>query len=621
MYRILDRVNYPSDLRKLSISELKELAQEIRTFIIENVSKTGGHLSSSLGCVELAIAIHYVFDTPEDKLVWDVGHQSYAHKILTGRKDRMPTLRTYHGISGFPKIQESLYDAFGTGHSSTSISAALAMAVAARARGQNTRSHIAVIGDGAMTAGMAFEALNCAGDMKDLKLLVILNDNDCSISPPVGGLSKHFTRLMSGQFYAQARDLGKSIVRPFPKLFELTKRAEEYSKGMVAPNSTLFEEFGLNYHGPIDGHDLDALIPVLQNLKELKGPLVLHVVTQKGYGYAPAEHNPTMYHGISPFDCKVGLKNTPHALTFTEIFSQWVCQKARKDKKLVAITPAMKEGSGLVEFAKEFPDRFFDVAIAEQHAATFAAGLAIDGLKPVLALYSTFSQRAYDQIVHDICIQNLPVLIALDRGGLVGADGATHHGSMDISFFRCIPNMTIAVPSDENECWHMLETGYALNSPVVVRYPRGKGLQVPIVRDDGVIPVGKSRIVRQGNAADGKRVAFLAFGPIIRTAIEAAEKFNATVCDMRFVKPLDRDALVSMAQTHDLLVTIEENSVMGGAGSAVAEALIDLGLSPKMLLLGLPDIFVTHGSQEELLKECRLDAESVIQRVQDALEK
>jgi 1-deoxy-D-xylulose-5-phosphate synthase len=457
--------------------------------------------------------------------------------------------------------------------------------------------------------------------MKDLKLLVILNDNDCSISPPVGGLSKHFTRLMSGQFYAQARDLGKSIVRPFPKLFELTKRAEEYSKGIVAPNSTLFEEFGLNYHGPIDGHDLDALIPVLQNMKELKGPLVLHVVTQKGYGYAPAEHNPTMYHGISPFDCKVGLKNTPHALTFTEIFSQWVCRKAREDEKLVAITPAMKEGSGLVEFAKEFPDRFFDVAIAEQHAATFAAGLAIDGLKPVLALYSTFAQRAYDQIIHDICIQNLPVLIALDRGGLVGADGATHHGSLDISFFRCIPNLTIAVPSDENECWHMLETGYAMNSPVVVRYPRGKGLQVPIVKNGEVIPVGKSRIVRQGSAAQGRRVAFFAFGPIIRTALEAAEKLNATVCDMRFVKPLDRDALVQLAQTHDLLVTIEENAVMGGAGSAAAEAFIEQGMSPKMLLLGLPDRFVTHGSQEELLKECRLDAESVVERVQAALEK
>lgn len=619
MAKILDTINSPADLKKLSMPELKQLAEELRAFIIENVSKTGGHLSSSLGCVELAIAIHYVFDTPTDRLVWDVGHQAYAHKILTGRRDLMPTLRSFHGMSGFPKRTESPYDAFGTGHSSTSVSAILGMAVAAKALGKTDRSHVAVIGDGAMTAGMAFEALNCAGDMKDLRLLVILNDNDCSISAPVGALSKHFTQLMSGQFYAQARDLGKAVVRPFPKLFDLTRRAEEYSKGMVSPHSTLFEEFGLNYHGPIDGHDLEALIPVLKNMKQLNGPLVLHVVTQKGRGYEPAVDDPTKYHGISPFDTSKGIVSAPHAKTYTEVFSDWLCDIAEKDPRVIAITPAMKEGSGLVKFAKEFPGRFFDVAIAEQHAATFAAGLAAEGLKAVCTYYSTFSQRAFDQIVHDVALQNLPVLFPLDRGGLVGADGATHHGCFDLSFLRCIPNLMIMAPSNENELRQMLYTGYMQAQPVIVRYPRGKGPGVPVEKEMKAIEIGKAVLRRVGKAPKGSRVAFLSFGSMVEEAMKIAEDIDATVYDMRFVKPVDAEAIEEAAKSHDLLVTMEENVVIGGAGDACLEVLASKGIAANVLQIGIPDRFIEQGDNLHLFQECGMDEQSVKDKIEKRL--
>lgn len=618
---LLKKINSPADLKTLSISQLQELAEELRAFIIENVSKTGGHLSSSLGCVELAIAIHYVFDTPYDKLIWDVGHQAYAHKILTGRRDQMQTLRQYHGISGFPKREESEYDTFGTGHSSTSVSAMLGMAIAAKAKGDHVRNHIAVIGDGAMTGGMVFEALNCAGDRKDIRLLLILNDNDYSISLPVGALNKHFTRLMSGRFYAQARDIGRAIVKPFPKLYDLTKRAEEYSKGMVSPHSTLFEEFGFNYHGPIDGHDISALVPVLQNLKQLDGPMVLHVVTEKGRGYEPAEHNPTQYHGISPFDTKCGIVSKPHAKTYTEVFGDWIVEMAEKDPKLVAITPAMEEGSGLVRFAKKFPNRFFDVAIAEQHAATFAAGLAAEGLKPVLAYYSTFAQRGFDQIVHDVALQNLPVVFAVDRGGLVGADGPTHHGSFDLSFLRCIPNLTIMAPSNENECRQMLYTAYQLNSPAVVRYPRGKGPGVEIETQMKELPIGKAVMLRKTSAPRGRRVALLAFGSMVERAREVTQKVDATVYDMRFVKPVDRQAVKEAGLEHDLLVTMEENVIMGGAGDACFEVLAAEGLTPQILQIGIPDKFITHGDTDSLMKECGLDSDSIIQKITERLTK
>ncbi|MCD8338676.1 MAG: 1-deoxy-D-xylulose-5-phosphate synthase [Burkholderiales bacterium] len=621
MYELLNSVNSPTDLKKLTIPELQQLASEMRSFIIETVSKTGGHLSSSLGCVELAIAIHYVFDTPEDRVIWDVGHQAYAHKILTGRRDSMGTLRQYKGIAGFPKRDESPYDAFGTGHSSTSISAALGMGVANKLLNKRNRHHVAVIGDGAMTGGMAFEALNSAGDMKDINLLLILNDNDYSISRPVGALSKHFTKLMSGQFYAQARDIGKAIVKPIPILYDLTKKVEEYSKGMVSPHSTLFEEFGLNYHGPIDGNDLSALIPVLKNMRDLPGPLVLHVVTKKGLGYEPALSEPTKYHGASPFDVKVGIKEKPHAPTYTEVFGKWICEMASKDPRLVGITPAMKSGSGLDEFAERFPNRFFDVAIAEQHAVTFAAGLAADGMKPVCAIYSTFSQRAFDQIVHDTALQNLPVLFAIDRGGIVGADGATHHGAFDLSFLRCIPILTLMAPADENECKQMLYTGYMMDSPAVVRYPRGKGPGVPIQPDMYQIPIGKALVMRTSEAKKGRRVAILAFGSMVAPMKDIANKLDASLVNMRFVKPVDAETIRWAAENHDLIVTIEENVLTGGAGSGVLENLASQGLSVPVLQLGIPDQFVSHGDNPSLLKELKLDPDSVLQRIQERLEK
>ncbi|MCS6945135.1 MAG: 1-deoxy-D-xylulose-5-phosphate synthase [Sutterellaceae bacterium] len=610
MYELLKTIDSPADLRRLERAQLKQLADELRAFILESVSRTGGHLSSNLGTVELAIALHYVFDTPNDRLIWDVGHQSYPHKILTGRREAMATLRQFGGISGFPRRCESEYDTFGTAHSSTSISAALGMAVASRNKGEQ-RHHIAVIGDGAMTAGMAFEALNNAGVTENIRLLVILNDNDMSISPPVGALNRYLARLMSGKFYAAAKSVGKQMLRPVPPLFELARKFEEHAKGMVVPG-TMFEEFGFNYIGPIDGHDLDALIPTLTNLKALDGPQFLHVVTRKGYGYKLAEADPVLYHGPGRFDPKEGVKKAaPAKPTYTQVFGDWLCDMARADPRLIGITPAMREGSGLVRFEQEFPHRYFDVGIAEQHAVTFAAGLACEGMKPVVAIYSTFLQRAYDQLIHDVAIQNLPVVFALDRGGLVGADGATHHGAFDLSFLRCIPNLTVMAPADENECRMMLTTAFRLDGPAAVRYPRGSGVGVPVDPDLKTLPVGRGEVRRESRAPAGRRIAILAFGSMVHPALAAAEALDATVANMRFVKPLDRELLRRLAETHDALVTVEENVVMGGAGSACSEALAELRIERPILHLGLPDEFIDHGDPARLLASVGLDAAGI----------
>ena len=604
-YPLLDRVNDPADLRRLSRGELKSLAGELRAFVLESVSKTGGHLSSNLGTVELTVALHAVFDTPRDRVVWDVGHQSYPHKILTGRRERMPTLRQLGGLSGFPQRAESEYDTFGTAHSSTSISAALGMALAARQKGED-RHAIAVIGDGAMTAGMAFEALNNAG-VADANLLVILNDNDMSISPPVGALNRYLAQLMSGQFYAKARDVGRSVLKNAPPLLELAKRLEQQAKGMVVP-ATLFEKFGFNYIGPIDGHDLDSLIPTLENIKGLKGPQFLHVVTKKGQGYKLAEADPVAYHGPGKFDPSIGLVKpaTPPKQTFTQVFGQWLCDMAAKDQRLVGITPAMREGSGMVEFHQRFPSRYYDVGIAEQHAVTFAAGMACEGVKPVVAIYSTFLQRGYDQLIHDVALQNLPVVFALDRAGLVGADGATHAGAYDIAFVRCIPNMSLACPADERECRQLLSTAYEQNHPVAVRYPRGAGVGVaPLASLEG-LPFGKGELRRQG-----RRIAILAFGTLLYPALQAAEQLDATVVNMRWAKPLDTELLLRVASEHEALVTVEEGCIMGGAGSAVGEALNAAGLSLPLLQLGLPDAFIEHGDPARLLALQGLDAAGI----------
>ncbi len=598
---VLDRVSDPGDLKALSRAELKQLAVELRAYIIETVSKTGGHLASNLGVVELTVALHAVFDTPRDKLVWDVGHQTYAHKILTGRRERMASLRQTDGLSGFPKREESEYDAFVAGHSSTSISAALGMATAAKLKGEDTRT-VAVIGDGAMTAGMAFEALNNAGAM-DANLLVILNDNEMSISANVGALNTYLTKLLSGRFYNAMRRGSEKVLAPFPPILELAKRAEEHMKGMMTPG-TLFEEFGFNYLGPIDGHDVDALIDTLSNIKKLSGPQFLHIVTRKGKGYAPAEENPCGYHGVGKFDPEAGLSAKAGGKpTYTEIFSQWLTDMAAADDRLVGITPAMGEGSGLTDFAAAYPERYFDVGIAEQHALTFAAGLACEGLKPVVAIYSTFLQRAYDQLIHDIALQDLPVMLAIDRGGLVGADGPTHAGAYDLSFLRCIPNMLIAAPSDEAECRRLLSTAYQHAGPSAVRYPRGVGPGAAIGSDLDTLPVGQG-IVRR----PGRRVAILAFGSRVAPALAVAEILDATVADMRFIKPLDRTLVRQLAETHDYLVTVEENAVMAGAGSAVAEALAEMAIVKPVLHLGLPDRFVEHGDHAVLLARCGLDA-------------
>ncbi len=603
-YPLLQKVNAPADLRAMPRGNLKALASELRNYVIDSVSQTGGHLSSNLGTVELTVALHAVFDTPYDRIVWDVGHQTYPHKILTGRRERMSTLRQLDGISGFPLRTESEYDAFGAGHSSTSISAALGMALAAKQKGENRRA-IAVIGDGAMTAGMAFEALNNGG-VADANLLVILNDNDMSISPPVGALNRYLAQLMSGQFYAKARDVGKSVLKQVPPLLELAKRLEQQAKGMVVP-ATMFEQFGFNYIGPIDGHDLDSLIPTLENIKGLKGPQFLHVVTKKGQGYKLAEADPVAYHGPGKFDPAVGLVK-PAAQpkqTFTQVFGQWLCDMAAKDQRLVGITPAMREGSGMVEFHKRFPGRYHDVGIAEQHAVTFAGGMACEGVKPVVAIYSTFLQRAYDQLIHDVALQNLPVVFALDRAGLVGADGATHAGAYDIAFVRCIPNMSMACPADERETRQLLSTAYAQNHPVCVRYPRGAGVGVtPLESLDG-LPFGKGEI-RSSSAT--KKIAILAFGSLLYPALAAGEALDATVVNMRWAKPLDEELLRQVAAEHDAIVTVEEGCVMGGAGSAVGEALAAAGITKPLLHLGLPDQFIEHGDPAKLLALQGLDA-------------
>ncbi len=608
---LLPQIDSPQDLRRLDRSQLLPLAGELRDYLLRSVASTGGHLSSNLGTVELAIALHYVFDTPDDRIVWDVGHQTYAHKILTGRRQAMRTLRQDGGISGFPRRSESPYDAFGTAHSSTSISAALGMAVAARSKGEN-RHCIAVIGDGAMSAGMAFEALNNAGVTEDVRLLVILNDNDMSISPAVGALNRHLARLMSGRFYMAAKSAGKQVLKHLPPMLELARKLEEHAKGMVIPG-TLFEEFGFNYIGPIDGHDLDALVPTLQNLRGARGPQFLHVVTRKGRGYAHAEADPILYHGPGRFDPDQGIRKASGApqTTYTQVFGDWLCDMAAAEPRLVGITPAMREGSGMVRFEREYPQRYFDVGIAEQHAVTFAAGLACEGLKPVVAIYSTFLQRAYDQLIHDVALQNLPVVFALDRGGLVGADGATHHGAFDLSYLRCVPNLVVMTPSDENLCRKMLSAAFHHDGPAAVRYPRGTGIGAAVEPTLGTVPIGRGEIVRTSAARAGGRIAIMAFGPLVHSARVAAQALDATVADMRFVKPLDLDLLRELALTHDALVSLEDNVLQGGAGSACAEALELLQLARPLLRLGLPDRFVDHGETAQLLAREGLDAAGI----------
>ena len=615
MSDLLPSLDTPAQLRALPEAQLKPLAAELRAFVLNAVSKTGGHLSSNLGTVELTLALHYVFNTPDDKIVWDVGHQTYPHKILTGRRDAMSTLRQWGGISGFPRRSESEYDTFGTAHSSTSISAALGMAVAAQQQGKTQRQHIAVIGDGAMSAGMAFEALNNAGVMHDLNLLVILNDNEMSISPPVGALHRYLTRLMSGKFYAAARNAADKLLKPLPPLHEFAKRLEEHTKGMLAPG-TIFEEFGFNYLGPIDGHDLHTLVPTLANIRDRGGLQFLHVVTKKGAGYKLAEADPVLYHGPGKFDPAHGIvkSTTPPKLTYTQVFSDWICAMAAHDERLIAITPAMREGSGLVAFEQQFPQRYFDVGSAEQHAVTFAAGLACESLKPVVAIYSTFLQRGYDQLIHDVALQNLDVTFALDRAGLVGADGATHMGAFDIAFLRCIPNMAVLTPADENDCRQLLTTAYQHTGPAAVRYPRGGGSGAAVSTELTALPWGKGEVRRRG-----ERVALLVFGTLLQPALQAAETLNASVANMRFVKPLDTELLQELAAEHELLVTLEEGVVMGGAGSAVLEALAQLGIQKRVITLGLPDEFIDHGEQSFLLQQIGLDAAGIVSTVQAQL--
>ena len=617
-HSLLEKIGDPADLRRLDRRSLGQLATELRAFIVDSVAATGGHLSSNLGTVELTIALHYVFRTPEDRLIWDVGHQTYGHKILTGRREGMRKLRQKGGISGFTRREESPYDTFGTAHSSTSISAALGMAVAARRQGSQ-RHVIAVIGDGAMTAGMAFEALNNALQT-GTKVIVVLNDNDMSISENVGALNNYLAKLMTGRFYAATKKTAERVLSVAPPMKELAKRFEEHAKGMITP-STMFEEFGFNYTGPIDGHNIDVLVDTLNNLKRLDGPQFLHVVTRKGQGYKLAEDDPIAYHGPGKFDPGVGIvkpKPAPDARprpTYTQVFGEWLCDMARLDSRLVGITPAMREGSGLVRFSQEYPDRYFDVGIAEQHAVTFAAGMAVEGLKPVVAIYSTFLQRAYDQLIHDVALQNLPVVFALDRAGLVGADGPTHHGCFDHSYLRCVPNMTVMAPADENECRQMLYTAFTLDGPATVRYPRGAGVGVEVARAMKALPIGRGELRREG-----RRVAILAFGSMLAAALEAGEALNATVANMRFVKPVDRELAYRLAGTHDVIVTVEENVVAGGAGSAVAEALAADGVTVPLLMLGLPDQFVEHGDSQQLLAECGLDGAGIARAIREHLD-
>ncbi|MCC6532944.1 MAG: 1-deoxy-D-xylulose-5-phosphate synthase [Burkholderiales bacterium] len=614
MHELLESINWPHELRGLDRRQLRQLARELREFLLDSVSQTGGHLSSNLGTVELTLALHHVYNTPHDRLVWDVGHQTYGHKVITGRREGMKRLRMRHGVAGFPRRDESEYDTFGTAHSSTSISAALGMAVAAAAQGAD-RKVVAIIGDGAMSAGMAFEALNNAGAM-DADLLVILNDNEMSISPAVGALNNYLARLMSGRFYSAARRAGRKV------LGDLAERAEEHVKGMMTPG-TMFEEFGFNYIGPIDGHDLDVLIPTLRNIRAMRGPQFLHVITRKGQGYKLAEADPVLYHGVSTFKPDAGITGAKGGgkPSYTQVFGDWLCDMAALDERLVGITPAMREGSGLVQFAERYPDRYFDVGIAEQHAVTFAAGLACEGMRPVVAIYSTFLQRAYDQLIHDVAIQKLPVLFALDRGGVVGADGPTHHGAFDLSYLRAIPNVVVMTPSDENECRQMLYTGFTLGAPVAVRYPRGTGPGAAIAKEMTAVPIGKGELRRRCSerVATGRRVALLAFGSMLRPALQAADRIDATVANMRFVKPLDAELVRELAGSHDFLVSIEENVVMGGAGSAVLESLQHSRIAIPVLQLGLPDAFVEHGDPAGLLAECGLSTDAIVLRVQELL--
>ena len=612
-YPLLDTINHPARLRELTVEQLPVLAEELRRFLIESVAQTGGHLSSNLGTVELTLALHYVYNTPEDRLVWDVGHQTYAHKILTGRREGMARLRSHGGVSGFPKRSESEFDTFGVGHSSTSISAALGMAQATRLKGEN-RHTVAIIGDGAMSAGQAFEALNNAG-VADANMLVILNDNDMSISPPVGALHKHLARILSGSAFNAARKAGEKMLSVSPSLLEFANRVEGHVKGLLSPG-TLFEELGFNYIGPIDGHDLDALIPTLQNLQKLPGPQFLHVITKKGQGYKLAEADPVRYHGVSKFQPDLGLdgEKPGDRPSYTQIFGDWLCDMAAADDRLVAITPAMGEGSGMMRFAERFPTRYFDVGIAEQHAVTFAAGLACEGLRPVLAIYSTFLQRGYDQLLHDVALQNLPVVFALDRGGLVGADGPTHHGTFDLSYITCIPNMVLMTPADENECRRMLTTAFHHEGPAAVRYPRGAGMGVKPDKALSALPLGKGEIRRQG-----RQVALLAFGAMLAPALAAAEELDATVANMRFVKPIDRELILQLAAEHSLLVSVEENVLIGGAGSEVARVLEEAGSTVSFVRIGLPDRFIDHGDQALLLAETGLDKNGILQKVHSCL--
>jgi 1-deoxy-D-xylulose-5-phosphate synthase len=609
-YPLLAGIATPADVRALPLNQLPALAHELRDFLIHSVSTRGGHFAAGLGTVELTIALHYVYDTPSDRLVWDVGHQAYPHKVLTGRRDRLHTIKQDGGLAPFPSRNESEYDTFGVGHSSTSISAALGMAIAA-ARSGSERRAVAIIGDGAITAGMAFEALNHAGSLPN-DLLVILNDNDMSISENVGALSNQFARALSGRVYAHLRESGKKVLRPMPTVWELARRSEEHLKGMVLPG-TLFEELGFNYIGPMDGHDVKALVSTLRNIKKLRGPQLLHVVTRKGKGYAPAEADPIKWHGPGPFDPASGtiFKEKSSGPTFSQIFGQWLCDMAAADPRVVGITPAMREGSGLVEFSKRFPERYFDVAIAEQHAVTFAAGLAAEGLKPVVAIYSTFLQRAYDQLIHDVALQNLPVVFAVDRAGLVGSDGATHQGSYDLSFVRCIPNTVIMAPADENECRQMLYTATTLAGPALVRYPRGSGPGVALVAEMSALPVGRAQLRREGKSG----LALLVFGTLLSTAAQIAERLDATLVNMRFVKPLDEELTIAVAARHRALITIEENAVQGGAGSAVAELLAAEGLQVPLLQLGIPDRFIEHGSRDGCLAAAGLDAAGLSARI------
>jgi 1-deoxy-D-xylulose-5-phosphate synthase len=601
-YPLLETIASPTDLRKLPASKLTELAQELRQFLIHSVATRGGHFAAGLGTVELTIALHYVFNTPDDRLVWDVGHQAYPHKVLTGRRDKLHTIKQDAGLAPFPTRSESEYDTFGVGHSSTSISAALGMAVASAQRGENRRV-VAIIGDGALTAGMAFEALNHAGSLP-ADLLVVLNDNDMSISENVGALSNYLARALSGKMYSHLRESGKKVLRQMPTVWELARRSEEHLKGMVLPG-TLFEEMGFNYVGPIDGHDVKALVSTLQNLQKLRGPQFLHVVTRKGKGYAPAEADPIKWHGPGPFDPASGMifKEASTGPSYSQIFGKWLCDMAERDPAIVAITPAMREGSGLVEYSKKFPARYFDVAIAEQHAVTLAAGMAVEGLKPVVAIYSTFLQRAYDQLIHDVALQNLPVVFAVDRAGLVGSDGATHQGSYDLSFLRCIPNMVVMAPADENECRQMLFTGTTLTAPSVIRYPRGTGPGVPLVAEMTALPVGQAQLRREGRSG----LAIFAFGALVDSAQKIAERLDATIVNMRFIKPLDEKMIASVAARHRAIITIEENAVLGGAGSGVSEVLAAAGIQVPTLHIGIPDRFIEHGTRDTCLAHAGLD--------------